>query len=126
MNFERVKALHDKNNVNILEVKPWMFLEIHEKVGEGDNIRTWRFKGLVIKVKKPQNADGSFTIRGTVAGNDIEKIYPLSFTKFEKVVLLDDYKVRRSKLYYIREKVGKAARMKSKITADKRNSNILK
>lgn len=126
MNFERVKALHDKNNLNILEVKPWMFLEIHEKVGEGDKTRTWRFKGLVIKVKKPQNADGSFTIRGTVAGNDIEKIYPLSFTKFEKVILLDDYKVRRAKLYYIREKVGKAARMKSKITADKRNSNILK
>jgi ribosomal protein L19 len=35
----------------------------------------------------------------------IEKIYPLSFKKFDKVLLLDDYKTRRSKLYYIREKV---------------------
>jgi ribosomal protein L19 len=37
----------------------------------------------------------------------IEKIYPLSFEKFDKVLLLDEYKVRRSRLYYIRDKVGK-------------------
>ncbi len=125
MNFERLKSLHDKNNVTILDVKPWMFLEIHEKVGEWDNIRLWKCKWLVIKVKKPNNADGSFTIRANVAWNDIEKIYPLSFTKFEKVILLDEYKVRRSKLYYIREKIGKGARMKTKITSDRRNINII-
>ena len=124
MNFERIKALQDKNNVSLLDVQAGMYLEIHEKL-EGDNNRVWRFKGLVIKVKKPQNADGSFTIRGTVAGVDVEKIYPLSFTKFEKVILLDDYKIRKSKLYYIREKIGKDARMKSKISADKRNTNLL-
>lgn len=124
MNFERIKALQDKNNVSLLDVKPGMFLEIHEKL-EWENNRVWRFKGLVIKVKKPQNADGSFTIRGIVAGVDVEKIYPLSFTKFEKVTLLDDYKIRKSKLYYIREKVGKDARMKSKISSEKRNTNIL-
>jgi hypothetical protein len=39
---------------------------------------------------------------------------------------LDEYKVRRAKLYYIREKIGKDARMKSKISADRRNKNILK
>ncbi len=126
MNFDRVKAVHAQNNVNILDVKPGMFLEIHEKLWEAEWNRVWRFKGLVIKVKKPNNADWSFTVRGTVAGNTIEKIYPLSFKKFDKVLLLDEYKVRRAKLYYIREKVGKAARMKSKITADRRNINIVK
>lgn len=125
MNFERIKAFHDKNNVSLVDIKPGMFLEIHEKVGEWDTSRVWRFKWLVIKVKKAKNADGSFTVRGTVAGNDIEKIYPLSFTKFEKVNLLDEYKVRRSKIYYIREKIGKDARMKSKITAERRNKNLL-
>jgi large subunit ribosomal protein L19 len=43
----------------------------------------------------------------------IEKIYPLSFPNFDKVLLLDDYKIRRSKLYYIRDKIGKDARFKS-------------
>ena len=125
MNFERIKALQEKNNVSLLDVQAGMYLEIHEKIGEGDSNRVWRFKGLVIKVKKPQNADGSFTIRGSVAGVDVEKIYPLSFTKFDKVTLLDDYKIRKSKLYYIREKIGKDARMKSKISSDKRNTSIL-
>ena len=125
MNFDRIKTLQEKNNVSLLDVQPGMYLEIHEKIGEGDSNRVWRFKGLVIKVKKPQNADGSFTIRGTVAGVDVEKIYPLSFTKFDKVTLLDDYKIRKSKLYYIREKVGKDARMKSKISSDKRNTSLL-
>jgi len=125
MNFDRIKTLQEKNNVSLLDVQPGMYLEIHEKIGEGDSNRVWRFKGLVIKVKKPQNADGSFTIRGTVAGVDVEKIYPLSFTKFDKVTLLDDYKIKRSKLYYIREKIGKDARMKSKISSDKRNTSIL-
>jgi large subunit ribosomal protein L19 len=50
----------------------------------------------------------------------IEKIYPLSFPNFEKVILLDDYKIRRSKLYYIRDKVGKDARFKSEIDASMR------
>jgi large subunit ribosomal protein L19 len=50
----------------------------------------------------------------------IEKIYPLSFAKFAKVLLLDEYRVRRAKIYYIRDKVGKGARMKSRITSDRR------
>jgi ribosomal protein L19 len=57
MNFERVKALHTQNNANVLEIKPGMFLEIHEKLGEAEGNRIWKFKGLVIKVKKPNNAD---------------------------------------------------------------------
>lgn len=81
---------------------------------------------MVIKVKKPGSADGTFTIRGQVAGQTIEKIYPLSFPKFEKIILLDEYKVRKSKLYYIRDKVGKAARMKSKISAERRETDLLK
>jgi len=125
MNFERLKAFHDKNNINLLSVKSGMFLEIHEKIWDWDNNRIWRFKGLVIKVKKLSNVDWSFTIRGTVAGVTVEKIYPVSFTKFDKVILLDEYKTRRSKLYYIREKVGKDAKFKSKIKAEKRNVNIL-
>lgn len=60
-----------------------------------------------------------------VAGHAIEKIYPLSFQKFEKITLLDEYKTRRSKLYFIRDKVGKDARFKSKITAERKDLNLL-
>lgn len=79
----------------------------------------------MVKVQKPSHPDGTFTIRGTVAGHTIEKVYPLSFPKFEKVTLLDEYKVRRSKLYYIREKVGKDAKFKSKLTPENKDKNLL-
>ena len=123
MNTERLKNFYDYNGSKILEIKPGMQIEIHEKDVETSRIR--RFKCLVIKVKKPNHADGTFTVRGNVAGVEVEKIYPLSFNKFDKIILLDEYKVRKAKLYYIRDKVGKDARFKSKITADKRDIDLL-
>ena len=123
MNIERLKNFYEKNGSTILDIKPGMQIEIHEKDVETNRIR--RFKCLVIKVKKPSHADGTFTVRGNVAGVEVEKIYPLSFNKFDKIILLDEYKIRKSKLYYIRDKVGKDARFKSKISADKRDIDIL-
>lgn len=125
MYYNRLKNIYDKNQNIILPVKPGMFLEIHEIVWEWDTKRIWKFKWLVIKVKNPNQPDGTFTIRGEAARMTIEKIYPLSFPNFSKVILLDDYKIRRSKLYYIREKIGKDARFKSIIESEKRWTNLL-
>lgn len=126
MEYSKIKSISEKITSPIADIKPGMSLEIHEKVWDGDNNRTWKFKCLVIKVKKPNNMDWSFTVRWHVSWIDVEKIYPLSFNKFEKIILLDEYKIRKSKLYYIREKIWKSARMKSKITAERRDSDISK
>lgn len=126
MNFERLKAIYNLKWYSILEVKPGQYLEIHEIVWDWQNQRIWKFKGLVINVKKPNNIDWCFTIRWKVAGNTIEKIYPLSFQKFEKVELLDEYKIRRAKLFYIREKIWKDARMKSIIDSNSRWKQLFK
>ena len=126
MDYSRLKNIYDKNGENILPVTTWMFLEIHEKLTEWEWSRIWKFKWLVISVKKPNHPDGTFTIRWPVARMTIEKIYPLSFKKFDKVLLLDDYKTRRSKLYYIREKVWKWARFKSKMTSENRDIDLMK
>jgi large subunit ribosomal protein L19 len=115
-----------KNGENILPVKAWMFLEVHERLSEWEWNRIWKFKGLVISVKKPNHPDGTFTIRWPVARMTIEKIYPLSFKKFDKVLLVDDYKIKRSKLYYIREKVWKDARFKSKIKSENKDMDLVK
>jgi large subunit ribosomal protein L19 len=61
-----------------------------------------------------------------VADVSVEKIYPLSFNRFEKIILLDEFKTRKSKLYYIRDKVGKGAKMKSIIKQENRKVNMLK
>lgn len=123
MNTERLKHFYDNNGAKVLDIKAGMNVEIHEKDAETNRI--WRFKCLVIKVKKPKHADGSFTVRWTVAWVVVEKIYPLSFNKFDKIILLDEYKVRRAKLYYIRDKVGKSARFTSKITPENRDIDLL-
>ena len=100
-------------------------LELHEKVWQWNNERIWKFKWLVIKVKKPNHVDGTFLIRGKAAGHTIEKIYPLSFGKFEKVLLVDSFRTRRARLYYIRDKVGKDAKMKSEATAEEKGVDLL-
>lgn len=125
MDFARIQHLHTHNGCSLLPVKPGMLLEIHEKI-EGEGNRVWKFKCLVLKVKNPQQADGTFTVRGDVAGLSVEKIYPLSFPNFKKVILLDEYKTRKSKLYYLRDKIGKDAKMKSKITPERREKDLIK
>lgn len=122
MNTWLLSAYHASKNMPVLSVKVWQQIEVHEKIGEWNNARVWKFKGLVIKVKNPNQAVWSFTIRWTSSGMTIEKVYPLSYSKFVKVILLDEYKIRKAKLYYIRDKVGKASRMKSLITSERRNS----
>ena len=124
-NFERLKTVYNSKKYGILPIKSGMLLEIHENVWEGDTKRVLRFKWLVIKVKKPNHPDWTFTIRGEAARMTVEKIYPLSFPNFDKVLLMDDYKIRRSKLYYIRTKVWKDARFKSVIEHGKKGTDLL-
>lgn len=108
-----------------IQVKVGQLLEIHETIGEGDNKRNWKFRCLVYSVKNPSHPNGTFLVRGISSGVVIEKIYPLCFDRFSKIILLDEFKVRRSKLYFLRDKVGKGARLKSLITSDRRNMDLL-
>ena len=124
MHFQRVQALAKKQEYLRFPVKVGQQLEIHEYIGEWDIKRIWKFKCLVVAVHNPQNHDGSFTVIGETSGIKIEKTYPVSFPRFAKVILLDEFKVRKSKIYYIKDKVGKDARMKSLITKDARGSEI--
>ena len=126
MNYQRLQSVYSKNWYPIIPVRTGMLIEVHEKVWEGSTERIWKFRGLVIKTRKENHPDGTFTMRWTCSGVTVEKIYPFSFNKFEKVLLLDEYKVRKSKLYYMRDKIWKDARLKSIISAENRDSDLLK
>lgn len=125
MYFDRLKTLYTKNKYHVLPIKSGMVLELHENVWEWDTKRVQKFKWLVIEVKKPKSADGMFTIRWQVAGMTVEKIYPLSFPKFEKVILLDMYRIRQSRIFFMRDKVGKGAKLKSIISAEDKDKDLL-
>jgi large subunit ribosomal protein L19 len=85
-------------------------VRVQVKIKEGDKERLQAFEGLVIAINKgPQ---GTFTVRKMSFGQGVERIFPFNSKVIEKIEKIRSYKVRRSKLFYIRGLRGKAARLK--------------
>ena len=86
-------------------------VRVHVKVREGDKERIQVFEGVVIGVHRG-GTRASFTVRKVSFGQGVERIFPLHSPTIQKVEVMRSAKVRRAKLYYLRELKGKAARMK--------------
>jgi len=88
---------------------------VHQKIQEGEKIRTQPFEGVVISIKGREE-NKSFMVRKIAKGNiGVERIWPLSSPWIERVEVKKRGKVRRAKLYYLREKTGReATRIKTK------------
>ena len=89
-------------------------VRVHLKVKEGNRERIQIFEGTVI-AKKHGGVSETFTVRRVAHGCGIERVFPLHSPTVEKVEIVREGKVRRAKLYYLRDRVGKAAKVKSKI-----------
>lgn len=96
----------------ILEkIKPGATICVYEAVKEGDAERTSHFEGLVLARKHGSEPGASFTVRATVAGVGMEKIYPLHSPIISKIEIISSpKKVKRSKLYYLRTRSKKEVR----------------
>jgi len=125
MNFKLIQHIINEQWYQVLPVKVGQYLEVQEVIGDGNNKRIWKFRGIVLRINKPSHHDGSFVLRGESSGVKVEKIYPLSYMKFNRVELLDEYKVRKSRLFYYRDKIGKAAKLKSIIEKENRNKLLV-
>src|SRR5205809_350778 len=86
-------------------------VRVHVKVREGDKERIQIFEGVVIGVHRGCTR-ASFTVRKVSFGQGVERIFPLHSPTIQKVEVTRSAKVRRAKLYYLRDLKGKAARMK--------------
>lgn len=89
-------------------------VKVHVKIKEGEKERIQVFEGTVI-AKKHGGVQETFTVRRVAHGCGIERVFPVHSPNVEKVELVRGGKVRRAKLYYLRDRVGKAAKVKSKI-----------
>lgn len=84
------------------------------RVNEGNRERTQAFEGTII-AKKHGGINETFTVRRISYGVGVEKVFPLYSPVIEKVETVRKGKVRRAKLYYLRDRVGKAAKVKEKL-----------
>jgi len=86
-------------------------VRVHVRVKEGDKERIQIFEGVVINLRRG-GARSTFTVRKVSFGQGVERIFPMHSPIIQKVDVVRSAKVRRAKLYFLRELKGKAARMK--------------
>ena len=98
---------------DIPEFSPGDTVNVHVRVIEGDKERIQQFQGVVISIRG-SGARKTFTVRKISNGVGVERIFPINSPKIAKIEVVRRGHVRRAKLYYLRQRQGKAARIKEK------------
>ncbi|MCK5059946.1 MAG: 50S ribosomal protein L19 [Candidatus Pacebacteria bacterium] len=93
-----------------IDIRAGDTVKVWQKIKEGDKTRLQAFEGLVIARKHGKEAGGTFTVRKVFQGVGVEKIFPLYSPVIEKIEILKRSRVRRAKLYHVREKAAKEVR----------------
>lgn len=95
-------------------LKPGDTVKIYQSIKEGEKQRVQMYQGLVIKKSSGSGVGKTFTVRKVVGEIGVEKIFPLHSPTITKIEVMKHSRVRRAKLYYMRKRSGKEARMKEK------------
>lgn len=93
-------------------------VEVHVKIIEGDRERIQIFAGTVI-AKRHQGLGETFTVRRLVQGEGVERIFPVHSPRVADIVVKKKGQVRRAKLHYLRDRVGRSTRVEEKMGVDK-------
>ncbi len=110
-----------KNKIPVLKVGDTV--KVHQRIKEGNRERIQVFEGIIIK-KQGGGINATFTVRRVAYGVGVEKTFLVHSPMMEKVELVRVGKARRAKLYYLRDRVGKAAKTKEDIGARIENKEI--
>jgi large subunit ribosomal protein L19 len=93
-------------------------VRVHQKIKEGGKERVQIFEGLVIRINSGSGVNKTFTVRKIVDGVGVEKIFPFYSPNIKQIDVIKDGKVRRAKLYYMRDRSGKSARLREQTLGD--------
>lgn len=100
---------------NLPNFKPGDTINVHVKISEGNKERIQQFQGVVL-YRRGKNSNGeSFSVRKVSNGVGVERIFPLLSPSIDKIEFIKAGKVRRAKLYYMKGRQGKSARIKEKL-----------
>lgn len=94
-------------------------VDVHVRIVEGDKERVQIFTGTVIARRGTSNRE-TFTVRRIVAGEGVERVFPLHSPWIEQVKIRRHGKVRRAKLYYLRDRIGKATKVKERMIFERK------
>jgi large subunit ribosomal protein L19 len=90
-------------------------VQVHYRIVEGERERIQLVRGTIMRMRKGRGAKASFTVRRVAAhGVGVERTFPLHSPRIEKIEVLRHAHVRRAKLYFLRDRQGKAARLREK------------
>ena len=109
--IRKIEAEQMKSDITAFNVGDT--IKVYGKIKEGNRERIQIFEGTVIKKQNGSNRE-TFTVRKTSGGIGVEKTWPLHSPLVEKIEVVRRGKVRRAKLFYLRDRVGKAAKVKEK------------
>ena len=113
----KIQEIQRKNLKKMPELRSGMTIRVHQKITEGEKQRIQIFEGLIIKVSGGDGLNKSITVRKMVEGIGVEKIFPIFSPMIAKIEVKKKSQVRRAKLYYMRERSGKSARLKGKFVS---------
>lgn len=89
-------------------------VRVHFRIVEGEKERIQVYEGVVIARNGSESATATFTVRRVAFGEGVERVFPLHSPRIAKVDVVREGRVRRAKLYYLRDRVGKASRVKAR------------
>ena len=115
---------HEQLKGKVPDIKVGDTIRVHQRIKEGNRQRIQVFEGIVIK-KQNGGLNETFTVRRVAYGVGVEKTFLLHSPLVEKVELVRVGKARRAKLYYLRDRVGKAAKTKENIGANLNRDDIV-
>lgn len=108
-----------KSEDELPQLRPGDLVRVHTRIFEGGQERVQIFQGTVMRLRKG-GANANFTVRRIAAhGVGVERTFPLNSPRIDKIEVLRHSHVRRAQLYYLRDRKGKAARLKEKRMQDK-------
>ncbi len=119
MNIIQNFNLNTSINKELPSILPGQTVKIYQKIKEGAKARTQIFEGIVIAQKHGTGSGATITVRKISNGVGVERIFPLHSPVIEKFEIVKTAKVRRAKLYYLREKSARETRKKTKLIETK-------
>lgn len=119
--MDQISAVEAKHlKYKIPEFRPGDALRVHSRIKEGDKERVQIFEGVVIQ-QRGRGIGRTFTVRKVSSGIGVERVFPLHSPNVIKIERVRQGRVRRAKLFYLRELTGKSARIKEKRKEEERS-----